>query len=459
MNEQTSSAPLMLSVSGARGIVGKTMTTEVAKTFADAFVSFLQEKLGRLPCLCVARDSRPSGPALQSAVSEAFVRAGCKVTDLGVIATPTAGVMIHTLGADGGIIVTASHNPTPWNGLKCLNGDGLAPSKEEASKIIDRFHNQIALPETSGGLLEVNKQGNDTHIAKLLGVIDPQPIREKQFRVVLDSINGAGCESGVKLLELLGCDVLHLNGNPTGEFAHTPEPKAENLKELSLMVDKFDADVGFAQDPDADRLAIVDETGFYFGEEYTLVLAAMRWFEEYPNSSAATNLSTSRMIDDIAAASNSTIWRSAVGEANVAGMMKKYDCVIGGEGNGGVIFPKVCWVRDSLAAMALTLDLMTKRKTSLSSIIRTVKPYEMIKRTIDLKDLGGLQAIEKEIDRLKAEYSDAKLDDSDGLRIDFEEGWLHVRPSNTEPIARVIAEATDSLTAYKLSNRVKLGLD
>ena len=459
MNDIQANPPLMLSVSGVRGIVGETMTPEVAKAFAHAFASFLFEKIGKLPTLCVARDSRPSGPSLQNAVANAFVESGCLVTDLGVVATPTAGVMIHALQADGGIIVTASHNPNPWNGLKCLDGDGLAPSKEDAEEIIRRFHERVSLPANKNGVLNVNTRGHDTHIAKVLGVIEPQPIRDCHFRVVLDSINGAGCEAGITLLELLGCDVLHLNGEPTGVFAHTPEPKAENLTELSEMVDKFDADVGFAQDPDADRLAIVDETGFYFGEEYTLVLAAMRWLDEHPNSSIATNLSTSRMIDDIARVYNCKTWRSAVGEANVAGAMKEHGCVIGGEGNGGIIFPKVCWVRDSLSGMALVLDLMRIRKEKLSSIVNTVQPYEMIKRTVDLGDLGGIPTIETEIARLKEAYKDYALDDSDGLRIDFEEGWLHVRPSNTEPIARVIAEATDSLTAYKLSKRVKLGND
>ena len=449
-------APFMLSVSGARGIVGDTMTPDVARVYADAFVAFLADTLGRLPALCVARDSRPSGPSLQNAVTEAFIRCGCHVTDLGVVATPTAGVMIHALGADGGIIVTASHNPTPWNGLKCLDGNGLAPSKEEAEVIINNFHEKRALESKNGGNLQVNLQGNDTHIVKLLGLIDPAPIREKRFRVVLDSVNGAGCESGLKLLELLGCDVLHLNGDPSGNFAHAPEPKAENLTDLADKVDKFDADVGFAQDPDADRLAIVDETGFYFGEEYTLVLSAMRWLEEHPNTSVATNLSTSRMIDDVAKKNGCETWRSAVGEANVANMMKSHQCVIGGEGNGGVIFPEVCWVRDSLAGMILTLDLMCRKDEALSNIVRSIKPYEIIKRTINLEALGGIPAVEQEIERLKKEYANETLDDSDGLRIDFDEGWVHVRPSNTEPIARVIAEASDSLTAYKLSNRVKL---
>jgi len=448
--------PLMLSVSGARGIVGETMTAEVARAYADAFASFLHDKLGRLPSLCIARDSRPSGPALQTSAAESFVTCGCKVTDLGVVATPTAAVMINSLQTDGGLIVTASHNPTPWNGLKCLDGDGLAPSKEDAEEIIRRFHANTALPKTDGGTLVCDARGHDTHIAKLLGVIDPQPIGKKQFRVVLDSINGAGCAAGYKLLELLGCQILHLNGKPTGEFAHAPEPKKENLTGLCDAVVEFDADVGFAQDPDADRLAIVDETGFYFGEEYTLALAAMRWLQEHPNSSTATNLSTSRMIDDIANSYGCKTWRASVGEANVANAMKKHGCVIGGEGNGGVIFPKVCWVRDSLAGMALTLDLMQLRGEKLSTIIEGIQSYEMVKRTIVLDNLGGIPAVEKEIERLKLEYQNEQIDETDGLRIDFNDGWLHVRPSNTEPIARVIAEAMDSSTANKLSNLVKL---
>lgn len=449
-------APLMLSVSGARGIVGETMTNEVAHAYAHAFASFLHDKLGKTPSLCVARDSRPSGPELQQSAADAFVEVGCSVTDLGVVATPTAGVMIHALKADGGIIVTASHNSTPWNGLKCLDGDGLAPSKEEAEEIIRRFKENVSLPKKSGGTLTLNSHGHDTHIAKVLGIINPEPISEKRFRVVLDSINGAGCEAGYKILELLGCDILHLNGEPTGNFAHAPEPKEENLTALCEAVDKFDADIGFAQDPDADRLAVVDENGRYFGEEYTLVLASMHWLSKNKNNSCATNLSTSRMIDDIAKEFDCTSYRSAVGEANVAGVMKEHNCVIGGEGNGGVIFPKVCWVRDSLSGMALILDLMRKRNEKLSTIVNSIPKYEMIKRTIDLAELGGIPAIDGEIARLKTNYASEKLDDSDGLRIDFDEGWLHVRPSNTEPIARVIAEAKDSLTAYKLANRVKL---
>jgi len=404
-------APLMLSVSGARGIVGQTMTPQVARNYANAFASYLHDKLGRLPKMVVARDSRPSGPSLQSAVADAFVACGCVVEDIGVVATPTAGVMIGALGADGGIIVTASHNPTPWNGLKCLNGQGLAPSKEDTEEIIQKFHDAVSLPSTEGGALQENTKGNDTHLAKVLGVIDPTPIQEKQFRVVLDSINGAGCESGYKLLTLLGCEILQINGEPSGEFAHEPEPKIENLGDLCDAVIRFDADVGFAQDPDADRLAVVDEFGGYIGEEYTLALVAKRWFELNPSSSATTNLSTSRMIDDIANEHGCKVYRSAVGEANVATTMQQQGCTIGGEGNGGIILPDVCWVRDSLSGMALILDLLRSREERLSDI---------------------------------------------GLRIDFDEGWLHVRPSNTEPIARVIAEAKDSLTAYKLANRVKL---
>ncbi|HIN09242.1 MAG TPA: phosphoglucosamine mutase [Phycisphaerales bacterium] len=448
--------PLMLSVSGARGIVGETMTPEIAYAFASAFASLLHERLGKLPSLCVARDSRPSGPELQSAVADAFVSSGCAVTDLGVIATPTAGVMIHALRADGGVVVTASHNPTPWNGIKCLDGDGLAPCVEDAQEIIRRFHAGTMLDKCGGGSIEVNTLGNDTHIAKLLGVIDPTPMKDRLFRVVLDSINGAGCVSGFKLLEHLGCEILHLNGEPTGDFAHTPEPKKENLGDLCEAVKNFNADVGFAQDPDGDRLAIVDESGRYLGEEYTLALAALRWLEQHPNSSTAANLSTSRMIDDIASSLGCTTFRSPVGEANVAGAMKEHRCIIGGEGNGGVIFPRVCWVRDSLVAIMLTLDLMCDRGTALSSIVNGLPAYKMVKRAIDLRELGGHDVITAEIERLKEAHASEQLDDRDGLRIDFEEGWVHLRSSNTEPIARVIAEAGDEVTANGLADKVRL---
>jgi phosphomannomutase len=260
----------------------------------------------------------------------------------------------------------------------------------------------------------------------------------------------------LRLLEHFGCDVLHLNGEPTGEFAHEPEPKEANLTDLCDAVIKFDADVGFAQDPDADRLAIVDENGRYIGEEYTLALAAEHWLSKNSSESTAANLSTSRMIDDIASSHGSKSFRSAVGEANVAGVMKEHGCIIGGEGNGGVIFPKVCWVRDSLSGIALILDLMQTRDETLSTLVRALPKYDIIKKTIDLADLGGIPAIDKEIVRLQKEYAGEKQNNSDGLRIDFDEGWVHVRPSNTEPIARVIAEAKDSLTAYKIAARVKL---
>jgi len=449
-------SPLMLSVSGVRGIVGKSMTPEVARTYSNAFASFLFEKLGRLPNVCIARDSRPSGSELLSTAAKELVACGCKVTDLGVVATPTVGVMIQALHADGGIIITASHNPTPWNGIKCLDGDGLSPCKEDSNDIISRFQGVTHLKPCGGGSLETNLLGDDTHISKLLGVIDPIPIQDKRFRVVLDSINGAGCVSGLRLLEHLGCEVLHLNGEPTGQFAHTPEPIKENLQDLCAQVPTFNADVGFAQDPDADRLVIVDESGRFIGEEYTLAIAAQLWLEKHPKTSTATNLSTSRMIDDIATMNQCTTYRSAVGEANVAHLMKEHGCTIGGEGNGGVIFPKVCWIRDSLAAIALTLELMRDRATPLSNIVDALPKYEMIKRTIDLQTLGGKQVLDEEIERLKSTYASQQIDASDGLRIDFEEGWVHIRSSNTEPLARVIAEAKDLATANSIADRVRL---
>jgi phosphomannomutase len=445
-------APLMLSVSGARGIVGKSMTEAFAARWAFAFASHLHDQSGRAPTLCLARDTRPSGESLSNAARGALKDCGCDVIDLGVVATPTAGVMIGALSADGGLVVTASHNPSPWNGFKCLDHDGLAPNASAAQDIIRRFHDDREPTSADDGQCSANDAGHDTHIARILGLIDPMPLREIGFRVVLDSVNGAGCVGGRRLLELLGCEVIHLNGTPTGAFAHPPEPKEENLQKLCEAVRQHEAAIGFAQDPDADRLAIVDETGNYIGEEYTLVLAAMAMLEE--GQSAAANLSTSRMIDDLAASVGGCVHRTAVGEANVAGVMKKNECVIGGEGNGGVIAPSVGWVRDSLCGMAIVLDLLRRKDRPLSDIITDVPAYAMIKQSIDIADIGGRDGLEDAMQQLRKAFDSEHIDESDGIRIDFENGWVHLRASNTEPIARIIAEARTEADAAALVERV-----
>jgi phosphomannomutase len=445
----------MLSVSGARGIVGKTMTPVVAATFAGAFGSHIRTLVhGRRPRLVVARDGRFGGESLARAVQGSLAATGADVIDLGVAMTPTVGLMIRALGADGGMAITASHNPIEWNGLKCLDGDGLAPPKEIADAIIARFKSaDIAFAKPLEiGTVTTDTSANERHAARVIEVLGGASgaaarIRARGLSVVLDSVNASGCIGGRMLLDALGCHVTHIYGEPTGIFGHTPEPTAENLQELAMKVRALrDAGqavaCGFAQDPDADRLAIVDENGRYIGEEYTLVLAAQRMLELRGPFALAANLSTSRMIDDVAAKfAGAKVLRTAVGEANVVSALKPAGGLLGGEGNGGVIFPEVCWVRDSLSAMALVLDLVASRKEPLSQIVDALPRYAIEKTKVDLAAIGGLPAVAGALTKMKAAFANERVNDSDGVRVDFADGWVHLRASNTEPIARVIAEA------------------
>lgn len=440
---------LMISVSGIRGIIGQSLTLEAVGDFTAALGTYLK---GR-PVI-VGRDSRPSGKALLDAAVESLTRCGCAVTDLGIVSTPGTALMVRRHRAAGGLVITASHNPEQWNGLKFLTSEGMAMPFEDASRIwaiADAASFQYAPADERARLTE-DRSTHDTHIAAVLDTVDVQTIAAQKFKVVLDSINGAGCVSGKRMLEQLGCDVVHVNGEPTGKFAHTPEPLAENLGGLCEVVQREKADIGFAQDPDADRLAIVDEHGTYIGEEYTLALAAKSMFANQPGA-AATNLSTSRMIDDIAeqSAPPCVVHRTAVGEANVVEGMRLHNCVIGGEGNGGVIDPRVVPVRDSLVAMALLLQLLTDDRRPLSAVVSDIPRYSMIKQKIECSP----EAIERVLQAVKLQYADDRLSDIDGLRIDWPEGWVHVRGSNTEPIIRIIAEAADKPTAEAFITRIR----
>jgi len=453
----------MLSVSGARGLIGQTMTPAVAADFAAAFGSFIKAA-GKidLPIVCLGRDSRPSGEMLAAAAMSGLASVGCRVIDLGVVTTPSVAVMIGKHRAAGGMAITASHNPIIWNGLKCLNSDGVAPPPADANEVIRRFMSkdiQYAAVEKIPAITR-DDSTHETHVAKVLDQVDVQAIRSAKFKVVLDSVNGAGCVAGRMLLERLGCTVVHLNGEPTGFFAHTPEPIEENLRDLAARTKSEKAACGFAQDPDADRLAIIDDAGTFIGEEYTLVLAAKRMLQRAgaPPCRAvlAANLSTSRMIDDVAAAHGARVLRTAVGEANVVAAMKPHgsNALLGGEGNGGVILPQVCWVRDSLSAMALTLELLATSRLRLSQVITQLPRYTMIKHKFDLAKIGGLDAVKSAIDRVTKKFANERVSTVDGVRIDFADGWVHLRPSNTEPIARLIGEATSDSRAWELIDEV-----
>lgn len=462
---------LMLSVSGCRGIVGETLTPEVAVGFAGTFGAWLKRRAGaagRAPRVVLGRDGRAGGEMVKHAAIAGLLSAGCDVIDLGVAMTPTVGFAADLHKADGGVVITASHNPQQWNGLKAIvrnaaarGPDAAAPAAAMADEIIAMFRAGGGKPVGWKGL--GTPSGDDQaavrHVKHVLDSVDAHVadidnIAEAGFKVVLDSVNGSGVGPGRHLLESLGVEQLtHLGGEPTGLFPHTPEPTRDNLTGLAEAVRRSGADIGFAQDPDGDRLAIVDERGEYIGEEYTLVLAAEALLSAAhgPGASVAVNLSTSRMIDDVAKKHNAKVWRTAVGEANVVSAMKANGCVMGGEGNGGVIFPPVTYIRDSLSAMAMVLALLAKtgEKRKLSEIIAQMPSYAIEKRKVDLP---AREAAGPAVEKIAAAYKSQRVDRQDGVRVDFDadRAWLHVRASNTEPIMRLIAEAPTAEAARRI---------
>ena len=458
MTRSDATPPLMLSVSGARGLVDSTMTPDVAGAFAAAFGSELLEMAPQKPLrLVIGRDGRASGAKISEAVCDALAGIGAEVVNVDVATTPTVGIMIRKTGSNGGIVITASHNPIEWNGIKCLDHDGLAPPPELANRIIERFKNGDVVASGADARGSVSRDDSSTrhHIDLVLAELDVEMIRSNPTTVVLDSINSSGSIGGKMLLDDLGCGLIHLNGEQTGDFAHTPEPTRENLRDLArLVADSPEALCGFAQDPDADRLAVVDERGEYIGEEFTLVLAVLRHLQKNGPCDLVANLSTSRMIDDLATRFPGTrVHRSAVGEANVVAKMRDTEAPLGGEGNGGVILRSIGWIRDSFVAMGLVLELLAAEKRSLSSIIEELPRYAMIKEKLDLSAIGGRPVIEPALNKLKVAFKDERVNDIDGVRIDFKEGWVHVRASNTEPIMRVIAEAETEDEARSLIHR------
>jgi len=438
---------LIISISGVRGIVGENLTPSIAAEYGCAFGTFLKERYaGNTIAVCIGQDSRASGQMLKSAVSTGLYSVGIDVVDLGLVTTPSVAIMIKELRCSGGAVITASHNPIQYNGIKLQLSNGIAPPVDDAEQIKQYFLNKRFTPVDSPnfGRIIPNDRADSVHISKVLAVVEGQKIAERKFKVALDSVNGAGGRITKKLLAELGCEIIAINDEPTGLFAHTPEPTVENVKELCDVVKANKADIGFAQDPDADRLAIVDETGKYIGEEYTLALAAKYMFS-HKTGKAATNLSTSRMIDEIASKADGQVIRTAVGEANVAQAMLDHNCIIGGEGNGGVIDLRVSPVRDSLVGIVLVLQLMAETGKTVSQLVNEIGTYYMSKDKVAADQTQAQQII----DLAKETFAKAKLNITDGCRFDFEDGWLHLRPSNTEPVMRIIVEATDRRTAQK----------
>jgi phosphomannomutase len=437
---------LIVSVSGIRGIIGDGLSPGSALAFAAALGTY---HLGRRVVL--SRDSRPSGLVLRHAVLAGLLGTGCDVVDLGVAPTPTCGLAVTRLGAAGAVQITASHNPAPWNGLKLFGGDGgvlSAATGKEVKDIYDRGEYR-QVPWDKLGTLTENLQAATWHRDRVLELVDATRIRGRGFRALLDANGGAGGPLGQAVLEALGCRTVVKGGATDGRFEHPPEPLAETLQTVLPLVPREKADVGFVLDPDADRLAIIDETGRYLGEELTLALAvSCRLRQE--RGPVVINMSTSRVVEDIARHFGVPCHRSAVGEANVVEKMRAVGAVIGGEGNGGVIDPRVGWVRDPFIGMGLVLDLLAQTGKSLSAQADELPAYAIVKDKYEVTR----ERLPQLYTALVKRWPQAKANDVDGLRLDWDDRWVHVRPSNTEPIVRVIAEAPARAEAEALCREV-----
>ncbi len=432
----------IISVSGLRGIVGETLTPEVAIRYAAAFAATLPPG-----DVLIGRDSRPSGRMLSLAVQAGLQAVGRTTLDAGIVATPTAGVLLRHHAAAGAIQITASHNPAPYNGLKLFSAEGRVIPAGPGREVLQRYRNGSPawLPQDRLGNIERCEDSVTAHLLAVLDTVDAERIRKQRFRVLLDSNHGAGSILGRRLLHELGCRLTVLGEEPDGRFAHPAEPTAENLAGVLTAVNESGADVGFCQDPDADRLAVIDAAGRYLGEEYTLAMCVDHVLREKKGPIVA-NCSSSRMSQDLAERYGVPYFRSAVGEANVVDAMLAHDAVFGGEGNGGPIDPRVGYVRDSFVGMAQLLDAMAARQMTIAQLADELPRYEIVKTKISLPP----EKLPAALDALQKRFSDAASDRLDGLRLDWPGRWLLVRGSNTEPIVRAIAEAPTAAEAAAL---------
>lgn len=437
---------LKISISGVRGVIGDSLTPTLLTRFAQAFGTHTGAGT-----IVIGRDPRTSGEMVKHAVIAGVLSSGSRVVDIGVCPVPTVQLLVRQRHAHGGIAITASHNPAEWNALKFIGPAGLFLDAGQARELLDIYH-QGEYTKVSGGEIRTVDEvagATDQHIKAIIDALGPLPKTTKPLRVVLDSCNGAGSLVGPKLLAALGAEVIPINITPDGSFPRPAEPVPENLGDLCAAVKEHNADIGFAQDMDADRLAIVSEKGEPIGEDYTLVLAALYVLKREPGALVA-NLSTTSALDDVARQFDCPIFRTKIGEVNVTDGMRQHNAVIGGEGNGGVIYPRINFARDSLVGMALVLHLLAQSGKSVSELLDTLPRYSIVKEKMECSS----QRIPSVLRMLRQEYASFPIDSRDGVKVTMPEGWFLVRGSNTEPIIRVVAEAKSQKTAGEIVSKV-----
>ena len=440
---------LMISVSGIRGIFGTDLTPENLSRFTAAFGSWAGS--GKI---VVGRDTRVTGQICEDIVVSTLQSIGCDVVKVGIVPTPTVAMSVLKHNADGAIIISASHNPADWNALKLLNGKSEFLDANQGNEVIriseEQSYSYKKFDEI--GSVATDTSALDHHVQEILELdyIDPDLIASKDFSVAIDPVNGTGAIGIPAILKALGVDRIHsINDEPNGLFAHNPEPLPEHLQDICSLVKEKECDLGVVTDPDADRLALITNKGNFFGEEYTQA-TAFDFILDKKSGPCATNLSSSRVAEDIAKKHGQSCHRSAVGEINVVKKMQEVGAVIGGEGNGGVINPDLHYGRDALVGIAMVLQLLAERDINSEEYRNSLPDYSMRKSKMQLADVDGDAILEK----AESIYKEYNPDTTDGVKIDFEDGWVHLRKSNTEPIIRVYSEGTSAEKAKELAEDV-----
>ena len=441
---------LIRSISGVRGLTDSHLTPKISSIYARALHTSLPDGV-----IMAGRDSRPSGDMILHAMTEELIGLGRTVIQCGIVPTPTVQFMVHNTEAVGGFIVTASHNPVEWNGIKFLRPDSTFFHPEECQDLFNMVDQNVELKKSKeAGIVWPEQNAIQKHVIACASIscIDLNRIQRRKFKVVIDAVNGAGAIALPNMLEALGCEVIELNCEPDGNFTRGTEPLPENLNDLSAMVKNHNADAGFAVDPDADRLAVVNEHGEPLGEEYTLVLAADGYINETGKKERfVVNLSTSLALEKLAHKNGSTVERSAVGEINVVNKMNEVNSNLGGEGNGGVILKECHLGRDSMVGATMVLNRMSQTENRLSEIHRTLPIFKIVKDKISVDTIDS----DELIDKVSNLFNDADKNDLDGIKFTWDDKWVHLRRSNTEPIMRIYAEAPSEDQALELVSKIR----
>ena len=449
---------LIKSISGIRGTIGgfpgANLTPEDIMKFTAAFGTWVIETTGNRKVV-IGRDARVSGTMVNNIVCGTLMSIGIDIVDLGISTTPTVELAVHAERAGGGIILTASHNPKQWNALKLLNSSGEFISAKAGEEVLRIAETKVIEYEDVNSLGTYSQDSSyiDQHIEKILKLklVDVEAIKAQKFKIVVDAVNSSGGIAIPKLLKALGVDdIIELYCEPTGQFPHNPEPLPENLSDLSNNVKQYKADLGISVDPDVDRLALVCETGEMFGEEYTLVAVA-DYILQHKKGATVSNLSSTRALRDITEKAGCEYYASAVGEVNVVQRMKEEKAVIGGEGNGGIIYPELHYGRDAMVGIALFLTHLAKSGKKASILRATYPSYYIAKKKIDLDSSAN---IERLFDEIEKKYANHEVNTEDGVKIHFEKDWVHLRRSNTEPIIRIYAESNSETTSENIANQI-----